>query len=317
MKTQQKPPEAHKPTPTPAPPAAATKPPEKAPAEPKPNLPMTRAGFEIRNIDEGFRFAQFLAGSTIVPDNYRGKPNDCLVALDLSARLGAPWLAIMQHVYVVHGRVGIDAALGTALTNRSGIFIDPLEFEVVGDDPEGQDYKVRAFARRKSTGTVLYGPWITWKLVIAERWNEDKPTKTGGVQKSKWNTMAEQMFHYRAATWFQRRHCPEVTMGMLTTDEAEDILPAKHVESQVVEPGNEGLKKLLAQRETSVQTQQPQVQSDPETPTETELPPTNEQPEPTAPEEPDAQTAAKVAEQKQKLQTAGAGKGNGKKSNLF
>jgi len=286
-------------------PKTLEKEPEKTDSAPKPNLPMTRTGFEIRNIDEGFRFAQFLAGSTIVPDNYRGKPNDCLVALDLSARLGAPWLAIMQHVYVVHGRIGMDAALGTALTNRSGIFTDPLEYEVVGDDADKPDYKVRAFATRKSTGTVLYGPWITWKLVKAEGWDTDKQLRNGsGIIKSKWNTMPEQMFHYRAASWFQRRHCPEVTMGMLTIDEAEEI-PPKHIDSVVVEPGVDGLKQLLNDRAT------PDVEKD-ETGNDGNTYEENEQVDES---QRDAEMEAKVKEEKEKLQMVGAGGRN--KSNLF
>jgi hypothetical protein len=190
---------------------------------PKPALAMTGKGFEPKDIDQAWRFAQALANSTVVPERYKGRPGDCLIALDLSLRLNVPWLAVMQHVYTVKGRPAMESVLSTALTNRSGLFVDPLEYEVEGKNGEDPNYCVRAFAKRKSTGTVLYGPWITWKLVKAEGWlNKDG---------SKWKTMPEQMFHYRAASWFERRHCPEVTMGMLTPEEAEEIPPAKPVES--------------------------------------------------------------------------------------
>ena len=191
--------------------------------EPRPNLAMTKRGFEPTTIEEAWRFSEALAQSEMVPDKYRGKPRDCLVVLDLSARLGCSWLTIMQHVYSVHGRVGMESALVTALVNQSGLFVDPLEYEVQGKDVNDiPNYRVRAIAKRKSTGTVLCGPWIDWKLVKAEGWDK----KNG----SKWLTMPEQMFHYRAASWFKSRHCPEVTMGMLTTEEAAEM-PRKHVDS--------------------------------------------------------------------------------------
>ena len=125
---------------------------------------MKQKGLSIQTIEEGFRFAQYLASSTMVPDSYQRRPNDCLVALDLASRLGVSWLAVMQNVYAVHGRPGIQATLVVSLLNSSGLFTDPLDYEVAGDDPDKDDYKVRAFAVRKSTGKMLYGPWIGWKL---------------------------------------------------------------------------------------------------------------------------------------------------------
>jgi len=269
----------------------------------KANLAMTRRGFEPTSMEEAWRFATALAESDMVPDRYKGKPRDCLVVLDLSARLGSSWLAVMQHVYSVHGRVGMESALVTALVNQSGMFVDPIEYEVKGDDASKPDYKVRAYATRKSTGTVLYGPWIDWKLVKAEKWD--------GKDGSKWRSMPEQMFHYRAAAWFQRRHCPEVTMGMLTTDEAADIGP-KHVESTVVESGVDALKERLQERKEK----QNGGNGEDEAATDQQIEDAivdSEAPEPVDPDERPEEVNEKINEQKEKL-AAGSG---GKKSNLF
>jgi hypothetical protein len=284
---------------------------------PRPSVAMTKRGFEPATIEEAYRFAQALSESGMVPDNYRGKPRDCLVALDLAARTGASWLAIMQHVYSVHGRTAMDAALVTSLVNQSGLFIDPLEYEVVGDVKDKKNFRIRAYATRRSTGTVLYGPWIDWELVQAEGWDKDKRTRDGnGIIKSKWNTMPEQMFHYRAAAWFQRRHCPEVSMGMLTTEEARDIGP-KHVESTVIEKGVNGLKERLAEREQAVNggngEGQTETEQEPQQP-EPEESQAFEGPEPGDPDERPDEVNDKINEQKEKLQAASSG---GKKSNLF
>lgn len=294
---------AKKQTPKPAAPdAEQAKKPEAPKSIEKANLAMTRRGFEPTTIEEAYRFAQALSESGMVPDRYRGKPRDCLVVLDLSARLGCSWLAIMQHVYSVYGRVSMESALVSALVNQSGIFVDPLEYEVQGKDVSNDDYKVRAYAKRKSTGTVLYGPWIDWKLVKAEGWY--------GKKDSKWQSMPEQMFHYRAASWFQRRHCPEVTMGMLTTDEAAE-LPPKHVESTVVEPGVAALKERLTEREKAQKGGNGEEKADKQI---EDAIVNSAEPEPVDPALRDPETEKKAGEQKEKLAAVGSG---GKKSNLF
>ena len=54
-------------------------------------------------------------------------------------------------------------------------------------------------------------------MVKAEGWD----SKTG----SKWKTMPEQMFKYRAAAFWQRAYAPEISMGLQTAEEAIDIAP--------------------------------------------------------------------------------------------
>jgi len=191
--------------------------------EPKAALAMTSRGFEPTDIEQAYRYANAISQSPFVPTEYKGNPGACMIALDLSMRWGVHWLTVMQHVYIVHGRPALDSQLCISLVNKSGLFTDPIEYEVQGDDAKDKDYRVRAYATRESTGKVLYGPWIDWSIVKGEGWDKK--------QGSKWVTMPDQMFHYRAASWFQRRFCPEVTMGMLTAEEAEEVPERKPVES--------------------------------------------------------------------------------------
>lgn len=193
----------------------------------QPSVQMTSGGLVPTTIEELYRMGKMLSMSRIVPEDYRGHPEDCMVALDIAARLNTPWLMVMQHLYVIKGKPALDSAMTTALVNMSGQFADPLEYEVQGKDVRDKDYQVRAYAKRRVTEKVLYGPWITWELVKSEGWYD----KTG----SKWKSMPEQMFHYRAASWFQRRYCPELTMGMATSEELRDIPEAKKVDSTIIE----------------------------------------------------------------------------------
>jgi len=60
---------------------------------------------------------------------------------------------------------------------------------------------------------------VTWKMVNAEGW----ASKNG----SKWKTMADQMFIYRAAAFWQRAYAPELGMGLITTEELGDVIDVR------------------------------------------------------------------------------------------
>ncbi|WP_313495390.1 hypothetical protein [Pseudoxanthomonas mexicana] len=160
------------------------------------------------------RKAMAYSKSSLVPAAYQNNVPNVLIAMEIAARIGASDLMVMQNLYIVHGRPSWSATFLIATVNACGRF-ESMQFEVVGDDPTKDDYRVRAYAKHKSSGEVCRGAWITWAMVKGEGWNK----KTG----SKWLTMPEQMFMYRAATFWARAYAPEVAMGINTSDEVEDI----------------------------------------------------------------------------------------------
>ncbi len=185
------------------------------------------------------RVAKLFSESTIIPVHYQKNPSNCFIALQMATRLGVDPMMFMQNTYIVHGKPGMMAQLAIALINSSGLFLDSLDFEIQGDDPNKDAYRVRAFAAKRSSGTMIYGPWVDWKIVKGEGWL----AKDG----SKWKTMPGLMFMYRSATFFARINCPECLMGMQTVEELEDTNPAVVENPQ---PRTESLaEKLLSQRQ--------------------------------------------------------------------
>lgn len=170
------------------------------------------------------RQARSVAASSVVPANYRGEENlaNVMVAMEVAQRIGASPLAVMQNLHVIQGKPSFSASFLIATVNACGRFT-PMRFETVGDDPAKDDYKVRARAKDKESGEDLLGPWITWKMVKDEKWH----SKTG----SKWMTMPALMFMYRAAAFWTRVYSPELSLGLHTTDEMQDIGPAREQQS--------------------------------------------------------------------------------------
>lgn len=157
--------------------------------------------------------ATVLSKSQLIPVKYQNKPDDCLIAIDISLRNGFSPLMVLQNLDVVQGKPSWSGSATIALINNSPKFNSDLDWEW-DNNHNGKGLSCRAFATRKSDGKVLYGSWVTWETVVKEGWL----SKNG----SKWQTMPEQMFRYRTASFFARAHCPEVLMGLHTTEEEED-----------------------------------------------------------------------------------------------
>ena len=164
-----------------------------------------------------WRAAQMFAKSDLVPSAYKGKPENCFIAIEMADRMGISPFAMLQSLVIIQGKPSMEAKLIIAMVNDSGIFVDPLEYEIVGEDAYAKDYKVRCFATMKKTGKVCYGPWIDYRMVEGEGWL--------AKQGSKWKTMPSIMFMYRAASYFAKVYCPNITMGMQTREEMDDVRP--------------------------------------------------------------------------------------------
>lgn len=162
------------------------------------------------------RAGQLLAASSLVPAQFRGNLADCVIAIEMARRLGASPLAVMQNMYIVHGRPSWSAQFVIACLNASGRF-SPLRFEMRG---EGSSRACVAWAVETATGERLEGPEVSIAMAKAEGWY-DRKSKDGGAA-SKWPTMPELMLRYRAATFFGRLYAPDIMMGMQTQDEVEE-----------------------------------------------------------------------------------------------
>jgi len=171
--------------------------------------------------------AAYFAESDLVPAHFQGKPANVFIALQYAARLDLDPFLTMQSLYIVHGRPGWEGKFLIGLVNRSNLFNGPLEFEWQGEKGQ-KNWGCRAVAKKGRK--TIYGPWVTWEMVSEEGWNENKPIYDkqtrkpipGKFVKSKWNTMPEMMFTYRAGAYFVNTICPQVKLGIPTREELED-----------------------------------------------------------------------------------------------
>lgn len=155
-----------------------------------------------------------LSRSTIIPSNFQGKLENCLIVVDFAKRTGFPALTVVQNLYIVNGKPSWSSQFLIALINNDGRF-NPLRFEYIGE--VGTDSRgCRAVTADSKTGEKLEGTWITMEMAKGEGW----VNKTG----SKWKTMPEQMLAYRAAAFFARLYAPDIISGIKLETEEKEII---------------------------------------------------------------------------------------------
>lgn len=164
------------------------------------------------SFNTGYKMAQILSASTIVPKTFQGNIGNTMIAIDIAQRLHTNPLMIMQNVYVVYGMPSFSAKFLIACINASGLFATPLRYEFMGEKGK-DDWGCYAYAIDKQ-GELLKGSTITIGIAKQKGWYQ----KDG----SNWKVEPEQMLRYRAATRFQSAYCPEITCGLAVKEELED-----------------------------------------------------------------------------------------------
>lgn len=194
---------------------------------------LTPIGQQVKQFEATQRIAMMYAMSNFIPDSYKyrnGQPLEqnvvlanCTIALEMATRMQANPLMVMQNLYIVHGQPAFSSKFLIACINASKRF-SPLRYEFNGEEGT-DDYACRAIAYEANDTKhkePLEGDWISIRMAKAEGWTNKKG--------SKWLTMPTQMLRYRAAAFWQRAYCPEISMGLLTAEEAQDAFAQTYEE---------------------------------------------------------------------------------------
>lgn len=194
------------------------------------------------------RVCKMFASSELVPDMYKASKDNpiekavsnCMIAIEIAQRIGASPLMVMQNMVPIYGKPSWSSKFLVATVNTCGRF-NPLQYRftekgmlgmVEYTDYEWQggrkvavqkqfdgkkimDIECIAYTSAKGSDQVLESSPVSIRLAIQEGWY----TKNG----SKWQTMTKQMLMYRAASFWTSAYAPELSMGMRTVEEQQDI----------------------------------------------------------------------------------------------
>jgi hypothetical protein len=189
--------------------------------------------------------ASLLSKATFIPKDFQNKPSDCLIALMMASKLNVDIFTLMGELYVVHGKPAMSAKFLIAQANRSGVFQGQIKFKSCG---AGDDLVVTAYATLQDGSTAEAK--ASMNMAKMEGW---------ASKNAKYKSMPEHMLEYRAATFLVRKYCPEVTMGLATKEEVEDVIVPKVTEVEktligVLPVDRETVDKMIAAFEKQGQT---------------------------------------------------------------
>ena len=245
------------------------------------------------------RYCKMYASSDLVPDSYKitspeGEAKaigNCMIAMDIALRIGASPLMVMQNMVPIYGRPSWSSKFLIATINACGRF-KPLQYKMVNlgkvgiveyteydttweTNPQtGKKYKKNIAKQAKFDGSnldniqciayttarngdeVMESTPVDLVMAIKEGWY----TKNG----SKWQTMPIKMLRYRAASFWANEYAPELSMGIYTVEENEDM-GAVDGEAEVIQTKLNGPARPKVHVDAST-TEQPASTTKPATP---------------------------------------------------
>lgn len=220
--------------------------------------------FDPVQFDTMQRVCKLFASSELVPDMYKVTEKNpiekamanCMIAIEIAQRIGASPLMVMQNMVPIYGKPSWSSKFLVATVNTCGRFkplkyrftekgmlgmVDYVEYtktwvngqngrgyyknEAVNKQFDGRkmmDIECVAYTSAKGSEEVLESSPVSIRLAIQEGWF----TKNG----SKWQTMTKQMLMYRAASFWTSAYAPELSMGMRTVEEYQDIMDVDYQE---------------------------------------------------------------------------------------
>lgn len=160
---------------------------------------------------EAREFAAIIAGSDLAPKDYRGKPDNILVAMQMGAEVGLNPMQALQNIAVINGRPSIWGDAMLAICQASPLYggIEETFDEATMTATctvirKGQPPVVGSFSKSDAETAKLWG-------------------KTGhSGQPTPWVTYPKRMLRLRARGFALRDAFADALRGMISAEESED-----------------------------------------------------------------------------------------------
>jgi len=163
-----------------------------------------------RTFEEAWRMAEILANSDMVPKDFKGKPENCLIAMQWGNEVGLKAMQALQNIAVINGRPALWGDAVIALVRNS-----PLCESIVETEDE-----------RSSTCTVKR----RGEPPQSRTFSDDDARAAGLLGKSgPWTQYKKRMRQMRARAFALRDVFPDVLRGLPVAEELMDMPTERHM----------------------------------------------------------------------------------------
>ena len=187
--------------------------------------PTVRMGVAPTTIEDAWRLSKFIADSEMVPKNYRKRPADVLVAIQLGMELGLPPMAALHSIFVANGQPSLYGDGFLAVIMASPVYQDHDEYYMVGE--QRRDVLTHADMQKDDTAAVC----TFWRRGSARPRtahfsiaNAKKANLWG--KAGPWTEYASRMLKLRARGFAGRDAFPDVLRAIRIDAEVLDQPPA-------------------------------------------------------------------------------------------
>lgn len=162
-----------------------------------------------QSMEEVYRFAKTITESDLCPKDYKNKPGNAIVAIQMGAEVGLQPMAALQNIAVINGRPSMwgDGLLAVCLADGSVSVQESFENETV---------TATCVVTRARANGVTQVTTQTFSKNDAERallWKKQGP----------WTQYPKRMLQMRARAFALRDACADLIRGMQSAEEVSDI----------------------------------------------------------------------------------------------
>jgi len=158
-----------------------------------------------KNMEEAEKFSEMIANSAICPPDYKGKPGDILVCMQMGSEVGLKPMQSLQNIAVINGRPSIWGDAIPALIKIHPKFIsmeewfdENLEIAYCTITRKGEPPHTQQFSKADAVTAGLAG-------------------------KNTYKAYLRRMLQMRARSWAARDTFPDAMKGLSVVEEAYDI----------------------------------------------------------------------------------------------
>lgn len=170
-------------------------------------------GFNLQpqNITEAMSIAKMIANSQLAPKDFRGKPEDTLVAMMMGNEIGLNPMQAIQNIAVINGRPSIwgDALLALVQNHPSFVSIEESY------DPATESATCTVARKGGKPHTEIF--------------SREDATTAGLWGRNTWKQYPKRMLAMRARGFALRNQFADALLGLITMEEAQDMQVEKEI----------------------------------------------------------------------------------------
>jgi hypothetical protein len=165
--------------------------------------PASQVDLSPQTFEQALTFSNYLAESDLVPKDFKGKPGNCLIAMQWGAELGLKPLQALSNIAVINGRAALWGDAVIALVRSSPL----CEYVQESDDGHTATCRVKRRGEKEQV--------VTFSMDDAQ---------AAGLQgkQGPWSQYPKRMRQMRARAFALRDVFPDVLRGMPVAEEVID-----------------------------------------------------------------------------------------------